>query len=133
MRGQQLPCLARKRRADGHVPAEGPDPCRIIRAQVFDELRCAIAKQRQVALHAAGHVEHDDETNRPWRTVEEDDRLRLAIVADLEIVLAQRRDQAAVLIGDGHKRANELASSAKDRRRLWFLLLSLRLLRLLPG
>jgi hypothetical protein len=65
--------------------------------------------------------------------VEEDDGLWLAIVADLEVVLAQRRDKAAVLIGDGHKRANELAAGAKDRRRLWFLLLSLRLLRLLPG
>ena len=38
-----------------------------------------LAQDRQVALHAAGDVEHHDEPDRLRRVVEDDDRLRLAL------------------------------------------------------
>ena len=115
-RRQQFARVAGERRADDDLLAEGPDPSPIVEPKVFDELRGAVAKQRQVSRHAAGHVEHHDETDRGRRVVEERDRLRLPFVANLEIVLRQRGDETAVLVRHRHEGANEIAAAAKGRR-----------------
>ena len=73
------------------------------------------AQQRQVALHAAGDVEHDDQPDRLGRVVELGDRLRLALVAHLEVVLRQRRDEPAVSIGHGDEDTDGVAAAAEDR------------------
>ena len=73
------------------------------------------AQQRQVALHAARDVQHDDEPDGLGRVVEQRDRLRLAFVAHLEVVPRERRDEPAVSIGHGDEDADGVARAAKDR------------------
>ena len=73
------------------------------------------AQQRQVAFHAARDVEHDDEPDRLRRVVEERDRLRLALVADLEIVLFEIGDQASVVVRDRDEHADRVAGAAEGR------------------
>ena len=55
------------------------------------------------------------ETDGLWRVVEERDRLRLAFVANLEVLLLERRDETAVTIGDGDEDANRVTGAAKRR------------------
>ena len=75
----------------------------------------ALAQQRQIALHAARDVEHHDEADGLWRVVEERDRLRLAFVTNLEVLLLERGDETAVTIGDGDEHADGVAGAAKRR------------------
>jgi len=49
------------------------------------------------------------------RVVEDDDRLRLALFADLEIGLAERRHQPSVTVGDRDEDADDVAAAAEGR------------------
>ena len=74
-----------------------------------------LAQQRQVALHAARHVEHHDEPDGLRRVVEQDDRLRLALVAHLEVVLRQRRHEPPLAVGHGDEHPHDVAAASEHR------------------
>ena len=95
-----------------------PMRARILAAEPREELLGGPAQQRQVALHAARHVEHHDEPNRLRGVVEDRDRLRLAVVAHLEVVTRQRGDEPPVAVGDGDEDPNQVALAAKGWRLL---------------
>ena len=92
---------ARERRADRDVAAERPDPRDVAGPQAREQLRRGAAQQRQVARHAAGHVEHHDQPDRLRAVVELGQRLRFAFVADLEVLAARvvtRRPSRSVTV-----------------------------------
>ena len=61
--------------------------CAIVRQKSLKELFGGSSKQRQVTLHAAGDVQHDNEANRLRSVVKQRDRLDFTLVANLEILL----------------------------------------------
>src|SRR4030095_15597019 len=83
-RGRQcaakLARVARERGTDDNVTSECPDAGAVIGAEPREELFGGSTQQRQVTLHAARHIQHDDEPDRLRCVVEQRDRLRLAPV-----------------------------------------------------
>ena len=71
-------------------------------------------QQRQIALHAARDVQHDDQANRSRRIVEEGDRLRAPLVPQFEIFLFQRGDEAIVAVGHRDEDADQITGTAED-------------------
>ena len=113
-RGGERLRVVRERRADGDLVPERADTRDIFRTKPREELRARGAQQRQVALHAAGDIQHDDEPDRPGRVVELGDRLRRAFVAHFEAVLREGRDEPAVPIRHGGEDSNGVAPAAED-------------------
>ena len=94
---------------------EGADARDVLWQEPPEQLCAGGAQQRQVAFHAARDVEHDDHPDRLGPVIELGDRLRLAVVAQLELVLGEIGDELAVAIGDGGEHANGVAAGAKGR------------------
>src|SRR3954464_5738424 len=113
--GPQFIAGAREVRADDDLAAEAADARQVGGPEPGDQRVGGAAQQRQVAFHAPGHVEQDDQPDRLRAVVEDRQRLGLALVADLEVVLAQRGDDASLVIGDGDEHAHRLAGAAKHR------------------
>src|SRR6185295_8457735 len=80
-----------------------------------EEFIGGLTQQRQVALHAAGDVEHRDQSNRLRRVVEDGNRLRLALVADLEVALLEVRDEMTILVHDGDEHADGFTRALEGR------------------
>jgi len=110
--------IVRELRADDDLMAERADAHDIVFLQTPEQLLGSRAQQLEVALHAARDVEEHDQANRLRRVVEERNRLRLAFVAQLEIVLGERGDEPAVAVGDGDERADDVARPTEDGRLL---------------
>ena len=89
--------------------------------QTREELCARCAQEWRIALHAAGHVEHHDETYRLGRFVELNNRLGRTFVANFEVLLRESRDQPAVAIGHRGEDADRITSAAKD----WLLVFRL--------
>ena len=106
--------VARERRADRDLVAKRPQARHVFWQQPLEELDGGAAQQRQIALHAPGDVEHDDEPDRLRAVVELRERLRLAVVADLEVVAAECRHEPAVPVGHGDEDTDRVASRAED-------------------
>ena len=107
--------FARERRTDGDLVPERADARAVVRAEPREELLRGGAQQRQVALHAARDVQHDDEADGLRGVVEQRDRLRLPFVAHLEVVPRERRDEAAVSIRHGDEDTDGVARAAENR------------------
>ena len=75
-------------------------------------------QQREVALHAARNVQHDDEPYRLRRVVEQRDGLRLALVAYSKASCCSVGDEAAVSIHHGDEDPHGVPDTAKNRRLL---------------
>ena len=105
----------RERRADGDLVPERTDAREVVGTQPREELRAGAAQQRQVALHAAGHIQHHNEADGLRTVVELDDRLRLPLIAHFEVVLPECGHQPAVSIRDRDEDAYSVAPGAKDR------------------
>src|SRR5688500_3705082 len=121
-RGDQFARVTRKRLADDDLLAKRTNPRGVAPPQMLDELGCAAAEEWQVALHAPRNVEQDDQPDVARLIDEERDRLRLSFVANLKVLLSQRRGEPTVPVGDGHIRPNEFAPAAKDGLVLWLFL-----------
>ena len=111
---QRLPELARiacEGRTDGHVVPELSHAGEVVRAKPREELFRTRPKQRQVACHAARHVEHDHDSDRLGCVVEHGDRLRLSIVSNFEVVLGETGDQPAIPVHHGDEHADEVGAT----------------------
>ena len=105
----------RERWADLDLVSERSDASEIVLGEAREELRRGRAQQGQIALHAAGDVEHHDEANRLRLVLELRERLRMTVVPDLEVLARERRHEAAVLVRDGREDADDVAAAAKGR------------------
>ncbi len=76
-----------------------------------------------LAAHAAAGVEDDPETHRHALGVEMGDRLRLIVLVDAEVLLAQARDEPAVAVGDGRGHVDQFDAGAEAKRLLILVLL----------
>ena len=94
--------------------AERTNAGHVLLLKTSKELRPCGAQQRQIALHAAGHVEHHDQLDRLRSIVEQSDRLRLALVAHLEFVLCQGRHQPTIAVDHGDEDTDDVAAAAED-------------------
>ena len=83
-----------------------------------EELLAPRPEQRQVALHAAADVEHDDDPDGLRRVVEDRQGLGAPVVEHLKVVAGQSRDEPVVFIGDGDEDRHAVADPAKDGRLL---------------
>ena len=108
----------RERWADRDFVPEAPDARDVVLQKTSEELGARRAKQRCVALHAAGHVEHHDETYGLRGVVELSNRLGRSFVANFEVLLLERRGQPSVSIRHGCEHAHCITSAAKN----WWLL-----------
>ncbi len=102
---------------DGLILTSFPNtPTRARSSGSSRENSCAarVTQQRQIALHAAGDVQHHDQADGLRAAVVLRERLRLSVVSHLEVVAGQRRDEAPVPIRDGHEDPNGIASATKD-------------------
>ena len=70
------------------------------RQQFLDERGTRGLDQPVVGLHAPAAIQHDDDGDWLDLVGEDRDRLQLAVVVDLEVVLREVRDQPAGRIGD---------------------------------
>ena len=113
-RPPELPGISRERRIDGDLVPERADARHVVGAERQEEQVGGFAQEREVALHAARDVQHDDEPDRLRGAVEERDRLRFAFVAHLEVVTAERRDEPAVSIRHGDEDTDRVARAAED-------------------
>ena len=111
----ELVRIARELGTDRHLVAKAAETRHVVGAEPHEELLRRGAQQLQIALHAARDVEHHDQLNRLRAVVEDGDRLRLALVANLEVLLHQRRHQTPVLVGDGGVDTHRVALATEDR------------------
>ena len=107
MRTSSLRSLVNVSRIDPHAIAEVADARAVVRQQVADELLGRVADEPEVPHHAAAPVQHDDDRDGLDVVGEDGQRLRLAVVEDLEVVAREIGDEPAGLIlhrrkhGDG--------------------------------
>jgi hypothetical protein len=110
--------VAGERRADGDLAAERADSHLVVGTKSRVQLPARLAEDAEIPVHASAHVEQDDEADRLRCVVEERDRLRLAVVEDLEVLASQRRDEPAVLVGHGGEDGDGLRRPSKHGRLL---------------
>ena len=117
-RSVELARIVAERWADRDFVPEAPDARDVVLQKTSEELGTRRAEQRCVALHAAGHVEHHDETYGLRGVVELSNRLRRSFVANFEVLLLERRGEPTVSIRHGCEHAHGITSAAKN----WWLL-----------
>lgn len=112
---QELVAVVREGRADVDVVAERPHARQIVGTQTLEQLLGGVPQQRQIAFHASGHVEQDDNADWLRAIIEQGDRLNRPFVTNPEGVLRQRRDQSTVAPGHGDEYPNDVASASEHR------------------
>ncbi len=116
----QIVAVAAETSADFDLVVERADLRLVVGEQPDEELFGGVAQQRQAAGHAAARIEHDDDRDRKILVLEQHDRLRLVVVANLEIFLHQARHQTPLRIRDGDEQRHDLRARAERWR--WLLL-----------
>ena len=117
-RSVELARIVAERWADRDFVPEAPDARDVVLQKTSEKLGTRRAEQRCVALHAAGHVEHHDETYGLRGVVELSNRLRRSFVANFKVLLLERRGEPSVSIRHGCEHAHCITSAAKN----WWLL-----------
>jgi len=113
--------LPRAARADGDLVAEDTHAREIVWAQPPEQLLAGGPHERQISLHAAAQVQHNDEMDRLRRVVEERQRLQFAALVNFKIFLLQIGHKVIRFVRhrdiDGHR----IDRAAKDAGLLWSL------------
>ena len=81
----------------------------------MQELLGGLLQQRNRAGHAAARVEHHDDGDGLDDVLEVDDRLRLVVVEDLEVVLRQIGHEAPLRVGDRDEERHNLGARPEGR------------------
>ena len=107
--------LRREARAELDLVVERADASLVLGQQPEQELFGGLAQQRDVAGHAAARVEHDDDRDRLNLVLEENERLRLVVVENLEVFLHQVRHEPPLRVGDGDEERYDLRAGSEGR------------------
>ena len=99
-----------KLRAELNLVVERADPPLVRRQQPDQELLGGVLSRSRSSRHAAARVEHHDDGDRLDLVVEEDDRLRLVVVEDLEVVLHQVGHEALLRVDDRGEERDDLGA-----------------------
>ena len=89
-------------RMDLQLVVERADLGLVVRMHADDELLRGLLHEVEGEGHAAARVQHDHRSDRLRLVVEVGERLQLAVVVDLEVLLHETGDQATVLVGHRH-------------------------------
>ena len=113
--GDELIAIVHEPRVELDPVVERADPRLVGGQQAVDELFGRAAKQVERQRHAAARVEHDDDRDRLHLVLEEDERLGLLVVEDLEIVLHEIGDEALLRVGHRGEHRDDLGAGLERR------------------